>query len=302
MRILIPNGVPKEVFYPAIVKVNDPKARVAASKLTLEELVKIAKPIVDKYPDLSQNPLKQNHLNRILHDFPDFKEEKAVREKSDIVLQYYNGLIKHELKPLIEQALKSKGSGKVAQSSFGNINTLEWQHLNNNPVMISRYYYASNKAVSETAYRFGNANEGVQSNAFQHAIWNCLTIREAMYAGFTKNNAILFTRNICSDHECDANGNRQYTEHTAMDLHNNLSARSYMGNVSSGSVWPFSINVPSESDLFDAWYHAATTRNYHICNAVSYITSMYSWEFLYGGARGNMGDKLYYIWPVPSGC
>lgn len=294
------------------MKRADARARAAASSFSLEELASITEPIVDKYPDLSQNPLKTDDLERILHDFPDFKEEKSVREHSDIVLQYYNGLIKNELSSAIEQALKTKGGGRLASGSFGRINSLEWQHLTNNPVMISKYNYASQKAEYEAGVRFGatsswppysgGAGDGGRGNAFQHAVWNCLIIREAMYASYSKNNAILFTRNITSDHECDDNGNRVYENNEAMDLHNNLSARSWFGNNSSGSVWPFVMNVPSEADIFSAWEHAANNRNFHICTPATTLTAMFSWDFLYGVDRADMGDKLYFFMPLLPGC
>ena len=301
-RVLIPTGISKEVFYPTIVKQGDPNARAAARKLSLSELAEITRPILAKYPDLSSNPLKTGHLKRILHDFPDFKNEQTVREKADVILQYYNGLIKSELKLAIEEALKRKGSGRVANGSFGNINSLEWQHLNNNPIMIPAYQWASQRALAETSARFGTVDEGLRGNAFQHAVWNCLIIREAMYRSYSKNNAILFTRNITSDHECNDDGSRKYGNNEAMDLHNNLSARSWFGNNSSGSVWPFSINCPSEADIYSAWYHAATNRNFHICNPATTITAMFSWDFLYGEARADMGDKLYFFMPILPGC
>lgn len=310
-RIRIPAGITKDVFYPTPVSKNNANARIASSKLTLDELVSIAKPIVEKYPDLRSNPLQKDQLKRILHDFPGFKGEQSVREKSDVVVQYYNGLIKAELQPAIESALKRKNGGRVTQSAFGSINSLEWQHLYNNASMISSYAYASQKAMAEAGARFGTtgsssysgaAGDGERGNSFQHAVWNCLIIREAMYKGYSKNNAILFTRNITSDHECDNNGNRQFNNHTAMDLHNNLSARSWFGNNSYGSVWPFSMNVPSEADIFSAWEHASTYRNFQVCNPATTLTSMFSWDFLYGEARAEMGDRLYFFLPLLPGC
>lgn len=299
-RVRIPVGVPKEVFYPTLVKQGNPNARAIVNKLSLPELDKIAKPILAKYPDLSQNPLNVSHLKRILRDFPDFKSEQSVREKSDVVLQYYNGLVKVELKAAIDEALKGKKGGRVAASM--DMNQLEWQHLYDNPTMIPSYQSASESAIAETLSRFSTTADDIRANAFQHAIWNCLIIRAAMYRGYTKNNAILFTRNITSDHECNDDGSRKYGNKEAMDLHNNLSARSWFGNNSSGSVWPFSVNCPSEADIYSAWYHAATNRNFHICNPAITLTAMFSWDFLYGEARADMGDKLYFFEPILSGC
>lgn len=262
---------------------------------------------MDKYPDLGSNPLKPHDLKRILHDFPDFNDERSVREKSDVVLQYYNGLMKTEIKPAIQQALKTKGGRKGARIrspfNFGQINSLEWEHLLTNISMIPGYSYASNEAVRQTSARFGTTADGERANAFQHAVWNCLIVREAFYyRGFSKNNAILFTRNITSDHECDDNGNRQYGNNEAMDLHNNLSARSWYSNNMSGGVWPFSVQCPSEGDIFSAWEHAANNRNFHICNPATTITSIFDWGFLYGTPTANMGDRLYFYLPVLQGC
>lgn len=159
--------------------------------------------------------------------------------------------------------------------------------------MISRYAYASNKAISETSARYGTTADGVLANSFQHAFWSSIIIREAMYVSYSKNNAILFTRDITSDHECDSSGNRQYTSHTAMDLYNNMQSRSWFGNNSSGSVWPF-LNVPSESYISDIFYNMT---RYKICNAVVNIPAMYNWNFLYGEARGLAGDELFFISP-----
>jgi hypothetical protein len=306
-RVLIPSNVPMSAFDYTTVYGSNSNARVATpKKISLEELANIVKPYVDKHPDLSYNPIRKNDLEKIFHDFPDIKSEQEVREKSDIVILYYNGLMKVEIKPAVEKAEKAKSGGRVGASSFGSINSFEWNHLYNNASMISRYYYASTRAQEETVYRFPNPDrlDGFIGNSFQHAIWNCLIIREAMLVGYTKNNAILFTRNITSDHEYGDTGQRVLEELEAMDLHNNLSARSWFNNNSSGSVWPFVMNVPSESNIYDAWYHASTNRNFVICNAAVSIPNLFSggWDFLYGTATANMGDRLYHIYPVPPGC
>lgn len=285
---------------------SNSNARAATPKrISLKELTDIVKPYVDKYPNLSYNPIRESDLKRIFHDFPDIRSEQEIREKSDIVILYYNGLMKVEIEPAVEKAEKTKSGGRISASSFGSINSLEWNHLYNNPSMISRYYYASTKAIDETVYRFSGTDreDGQIGNSFQHAIWNCLIIREAMLIGYSKNNATLFTRNITSDHEYDDNGQRKYGDLEAMDLHNNLSARSWFNNNSSGSVWPFFMNVPSESNIFSAWYHASTNRNFVICNAAVSIPNLFSgWDFLYGTATADMGDRLYHIFPTPPGC
>lgn len=304
-RVLIPVDVPDSAFYNTLIQGPNKGARVAVKNtLSLDELVDVLKPYVDKYPDLSQNPLRKADLKQIFHDFPDVKDEKGVREKSDLVVQYYNGLIKTYAKPEIEKAVKRKAGGRQAarKAGFGDLNPLEQQDLITNALMAGQYRIASRTATSETLSRFGTDADGVRANAFKHAIWNCLIARAALFVGYSKNNAILFTRNITSDHECDENGVRRYSNDEAMDLHNNLSARSWFGNNSSGSVWPFYINAPSEADIFDAWYHAATTRNFHICNPATTITAMFSWDFLYGTDRSDMGDKLYFYQPILPGC
>ncbi|GAB3753693.1 hypothetical protein GCM10028817_19450 [Spirosoma pomorum] len=290
-----------------MVKQSNANGRVAT--LSLEELAEVAKPIVEKYPDLSQNPLKSAHLNRIIHDFPDFKDEKSVRENSDVVVRYYNGLMKNELKPATEERLKG---GAGARIGFGSLNDLEWQHLQNNASMISRYAYASTKAMSESSARYGSApgaggssgaQDGYPGNAFQHAVWSCLIIREAMMIGYSKNQAIYFTRNITSDHECDNNGNRLYSNHTAMDLHNNLSARSWFNAHYGGGVWPVSLNIPSEGDIFNYWQESEQIRSFSVCNAAITLPAQFGgWEYLYGTAVGLMHNRLYYILPVPAGC
>ena len=107
-----------------------------------------------------------NSFKRILHDFPDFKDEQAVREKSNVVVLYYNGLIKAELRSLIEKAVQNKAGARL-QTPIGNgydrfrrVTPLEWQHLSNNPLMISRHEYANSKAVSETISYFGPDTRG----------------------------------------------------------------------------------------------------------------------------------------------
>lgn len=303
-RVRLRSSIDKSVLYPTPITYNSQARAGARINLTLDEYADIVQHYVEKYPDLSQNPLKKNHLNKIMHDFPDIKTEAQIREKSDIIVQFYNGLLKVEVLPIIEKASKAKAGGRVASSPFGQLNPLEEQHLANNLSMVTRYRYASLKAISEREARYGVDldSDGKRSNSFQHAVWNCLIIREALYQGYSKTNAILFTRNITSDHECDMSGNRQYTEHTAMDLHNNLSARSFMGNHTSPSVWPFAINCPSEADIFNAWYNASFNQSYHVCSPIASLIPLYSWEFLYGTDRANLGDKLYFFLPLPGGC
>ncbi len=307
---MIPHNVPVEAFNSSFTYAQSAGARSAAPKnISLDDLANLVKPYVDKYPDLSYNPLREKDLKKIFHDFPDIKSEQGVREKSDVIILYYNGLLKIDIKPAVEKAEKAKSGGRLMASSisFGSINSLEWANLYGNITMIGSYRYASTRAVDETIYRFSedDRRDGYLGNSFQHAVWNCLIVREAMLKGYSKNNAILFTRNITSDHEHDGNGQRVYRDLEAMDLHNNLSARSWFDNNSSGSFWPFALRVPTESSIYDAWYHASTNRNFVICNGAVSIPALFppnGWDFLYGTATANMGDRLYHIYPVPPGC
>lgn len=69
VRVLVPEGITTKTFYPDAVKPSDPNARAAANVLTLDDLTRIAKPIVEKYPDLGSYPLQPNHLEEFYVTF-----------------------------------------------------------------------------------------------------------------------------------------------------------------------------------------------------------------------------------------
>jgi hypothetical protein len=216
--------------------------------LSLKETVDIIAPFRSKYPDLSiDKDLDNKDVKRILKDFPSIKTVHDIREKSDIVLTYYNALLKAETLPLLIEAATKKKKLR-STSSMSDMNPYESSIVWNHPLWALQYFQASQAALSLFSY----FTDGTSGNATQHSTWNCFIIKGVINVGGSKNNAINYARETTSAHEWNSEGtDKLYSSHTAMDLHNNRAGRTWMEKNTGWVFWGFR-RIPTEGEIINA--------------------------------------------------
>jgi hypothetical protein len=134
------------------------------------------------------------------------------------------------------------------------------------------------------SYFGGATGKQDQINAFLHSTWNALSIRYILKgAPSSEDQAIDFTQDGTSKHEQDNSGNQIRNDQSAMDLFNNMAARSWMKDETKWGVGPLR-KMPSTEDIVNTMASKA--------NASSLSTRA---QILapHGGDTDNVWNKLY---------
>jgi hypothetical protein len=273
-KVMIDSSFPKALFnqsqeefdkyYTALKANSDAREAGGEGNWTYNEINSLLSPYTKKYPNLSwEKEISETDLRRIYNDFPEVNNAEQVREKAGVIFDYYETLCKNEiLRDLIayERSRPAK-NGRIAGISPGTLTEPEKNVLLNHPLKAPSYANAANDALSFTDLIYGNHLEldGKKGNAFQHSTWNALIIRYVLKeTPCSEDDAISFARQGTSAHEKNNAGEQQKTENSAMDLHNNMSARQWMRNQTKWGIGPFR-SMPNVSDILNKMQERANS-------------------------------------------
>ncbi|GGH48299.1 DUF6973 domain-containing protein [Dyadobacter endophyticus] len=262
-KAIIPSNFPKELlsqsqeefdrYFQGISKKSSLRTASDETNLTYESLLEILKRHTSSIPDVSyEKDFSEQDLKRIFVDFPEIKTAEDANSKKEIIYDYYQTLIKPDL---IEDVITFE-SNNVNKRTLGGISpeTLtvpERNHLIANPGYGQHYSFAAQESNHWTVVVYQRDADNESNNAFKHAIWNALSIRYILKgAPASENQAVDFTQDGTSKHEQDDNGNQIRTDASAMDLFNNMAARTWMKEETSWGIGPFR-SMPSFEDIIN---------------------------------------------------
>lgn len=277
-----------EEFLAYLNSFTNSNARLATNSLTLslQETVEIIDKYKSKYPDLSwEKDLSKQDVKRIFKDFQSITSEDEIREKSDLILSFYNGLLKIEVLPELINTAKNKKKTRSINVSIGDMNPYESSIVWNHPVWASSYFAAGQQALNAAGY----ATDGTKMNAVQHSTWNCFIIKKVILSGGSKSSAVTYARETTSAHEWNSEGtSKLYSDHTAMDLHNNMTGRTWMDENTSWGVL-FLRKMPSDNAII-SWMTDRANEAGNWQNTTNIL-----------GFHSNSWDKMYNdnLWSYP---
>lgn len=226
--------------------------RSSDESITYEELNSIISPLTKKYPDVSINKeVSKADQARIYNDFPNISSVEQIREKSHIILAYYEALLKEEAVPAVVAYKKNKVKSGLRTSGIGDplgvLYPYEETVIMNNPRLVPGYTSATILAKL-MGDRYGSANVGQRGDALRHGAWNCLIIRNSIILGASRDNATEYAQKGTTAHEITCANCYIYDHDVAMDLFNNISARSWMRSEIGWGVGPVR-DMPTESRI-----------------------------------------------------
>jgi hypothetical protein len=257
-----------------------------------------------KYPNriFAKETLDDNVFSRLKKDFPQIKTQKEAIDKSEIIAAYYDGLLRNDLL----RELKNYKPGNKRTSYFDGFNPpmgWGWIAILYPATTLVVGIHANNATNFSNSYPGGGHVDGTPSNAFRHSVWNALSVANMREMGYSKNNALAYTRDLTSAYEAVAvvpwyaastlpSGPLSFlgdlaiiqtrSTPTSMDLSNNLVGRTYV--YQNMGFWPW--QVPSMPTI----YSELLNKSYAIGSAstLSSILGTYNsntndaWNILYG--------------------
>lgn len=272
------------------------------SAISSEELMTIVTPVVNKYPDVSwEKEISDKDLKRIYKDFKSIKTLDEIREKSEVIVNYYDALIKEEVIPQIieyKKVKKNKGARVTWDplDPFDRMNIYEQSVALNHPRYSTGYVTAGGQATAASSLAgLGNNDIPTKANAMRHAAWNCFGIRNVILLGSSEGTAVNYLRECTSAHEMDDAGNRILTSDAAMDLHNNMVGRTWMAD-ETGWGFAWARKMPSEPRIANTMQiRAERAIQYDDSNVSGIISRQGGWDVLYNNNTGSDTELVYII-------
>jgi hypothetical protein len=274
-KVVIPANFPKELldhsqasfdrYYETVSGSSNSRSFSEGINITYEELLPILIKHNAKFPTItSEEGILEKDLKRIFSDFPTIETHKEANDKRVIIYEYYQTLCKRDVVLDVIQLENATGkNGRITELSPGSLTTPEKNHLLLNPGFAQWYIQAANDVKSLTQTFYGNQDQGNKGNAFKHSTWNALTIRYILKGSpASENQAIDFTQDGTSKHEQLDNGDQIHDKYTAMDLHNNMSAREWMENETKWGIGPLR-SMPSVDDIINTMLSRANSSAMH---------------------------------------
>jgi hypothetical protein len=300
-KVLISATFPKELFnqstqdfeayYNKLSGSDNTRNSGEKKIISLDELHEVLRNSLKKYPQVNfDQDISETDLKQIYKDFPGITTKEQALSKIELIFEYYNTLCKNDVANAVVKIENfTNANGRVNGPSPDNLSTPERNHLLSNPVYAVNYTQAAKDAMQfESMYAisyFGGATgKQDQINAFLHSTWNALSIRYILKgAPSSEDQAIDFTQDGTSKHEQDNSGNQIRNDQSAMDLFNNMAARSWMKDETKWGVGPLR-KMPSTEDIVNTMASKA--------NASSLSTRA---QILapHGGDTDNVWNKLY---------
>ncbi len=168
----------------------------------------------------------------------------------------------------------------------------------NHPRYVPGYTIAASKA-KDIGDKYADASEGKKGDAIRHSTWNCLIIRNVIILGASKNTGARYAMECTTAHEKSPTGDYLYGHNIAMDLHNNLAARTWMeSEIGWGVGW--ARDMPIESRIENTMrIRAGRARKFNTPNYLNEIVIsdgvVNNWGVLYGAiTKGGYGELVYY--------
>lgn len=229
LKVSLPQGIPKEVldwneadfqkkFYTSV-----PSGRLGNQKevkYDLEEFVKFASPVVNKYPNRA-NIKKMEMIEMIKKDFG--FSEKDFDKNLNTILEYYQKIVAYELLKILPQFNPSPKITKNAKVAgyIGVLNSCEFWLVfwNSNKMSAVQLASAFANLRSSQDYPATWGTDGV-GNAFRHSFWTAMLMDVLSVQGYPTYEAHAFAFAFTTAHECEENGSLA----SKMDLHNNAVA------------------------------------------------------------------------------
>jgi hypothetical protein len=216
--------------------------------LTLPELIDVIEPYKRKYPDLNiEKDITERDLEIIYRDFPSIHSVDEIREKSDIIGDFYQAILRSEVIPVIVQETEKRGTrnARTTGYDFGQLGPHEQMVISQNPNWVQAYGTAAG-----TAHITVGGSDDTKTNAKKHSSWNALIIRFVILVGASKENAIEYAKKGTSAHEKTVFGEQIHSPQAAMDLSNNKAGRTWM---SQQTGWGFlgARKMPTEAQIFN---------------------------------------------------
>lgn len=263
----------KEIMQFAVAEVqkSSANARTSAedfiSKIPGTTIMEILQKEAGKYPklDFSKEQLEEGMLERITKDFPDIKTQKEAIDKSEIIAQYYDKLLRDDLikglKKIHLEGLRPNGIQELSlPGGFAWIAVIY-------PITANTVWNNKGLADIMTDIFMGGNVDGTQSNAFRHAVWNAFSVSGMRETGFSRNSSLEDVKNVTSAYESVHVGpswaagsfsgyvsflgdlviEQSRAENNAMDLNNNLVGRTFMYN--NMGFWPWQKPTTEEISL-----------------------------------------------------
>lgn len=281
---------------------GDSRARTSNPEvLTNEEMFSILQEEIKKYPKLSyEEKISENDLKRIFKDIPSITNSAQAQAKIEVIFEYYETLMKYSVTNKVATLAKSKKlkNARINSPSDG-LSPLEQDFISSAPVRGFYYMLAGNKATNNTEQRFPiNGEDNQRGNAFKHSAWNALAIRYIIIETPTsEDNAISFVRTGTSLHEYDIITSEQVKDdRAAMDLHNNMSGRTWMKDETRWGIGPLR-RMPNDNRIMDYMEQRANSApkdNLSIILAI-HGGGETAWNRLYNDAVGPYYDLVYIL-------
>jgi hypothetical protein len=255
---MIPSNFPRELFnqslddyrayFHSLTSKNTARNNGEFATISYEDFNSIVVPHIKNYPDLSwEKEISDKDLGRIFKDFPELTTVEQVRERSEIVSAFYETFVKRDIIPDIAAFLeKAERGGRTTSGDVTYTSKPEMEYLLLHPVRAS--FYTAAGIMAKTTFV---GADGTKTNAKQHAVWNCFAIRQIILgAAVSEDNALAFVRTATSHHELHNDWTQNTSHNTAMDLHNNMSAREWMKNETKWGIGPMR-KMPTDAQIID---------------------------------------------------
>lgn len=301
-QVKIPMGFPvalltqsPEEFELYCAQILQPKnARGEGFNLSYHMLGDLISKHKQKYPIIESNmELADSTYKRILQDIPNIGTKQQTLDKISIVYDFYNVLLKNDILSELEIGRFDIGRGRTQGGSPGTMTDAESLVLLGNPGYAQHYIAAAQDVSNLETPIFGTNLDDQKNNAWKHASWNALTIRYILKGSpASENQAIDFTQDGTSAHEKELTGNNQiHNIKSAMDLHNNMSARVWMEKETKWGIGPFR-KMPSFDDIVNEMFNKANSGAFYNSTADP-VGSYNAIINAHGGDNSTTWNNLY---------
>jgi hypothetical protein len=247
-----------EEYFANLMKTNN-SARIFEEKdlgISMKELADFFEKQSEKYPQFDMQKMEIKRFNILKKDFPDIKTEDDAFFISGKIVEFYDVLLRKDLKENLE-FLKNKSRKLKVSDAYDNGNAMEKNYFAMHPQAGGAVVWASSNGDQWCYEKFG-ASANIQGNnnlnAYRHAIWAMASVSRMLATGMPKNDALGKTRDFLTLHEMvylgHTNGVKpsalpntllilhaqwglSQTNPNAMDLSNNAIGRSLIENQAS---------------------------------------------------------------------
>lgn len=282
-KVVIPATFPKELFnqsaedfeayFNKLSGFDNTRSAGEKKVISRNELHEVLKRNIKKYPQVNfDQDISETDLKRIYRDIPGITSKEQAKAKIEIIFEYYNTLCKNDVANEVVNIEKA-ANGRVNGPSPSNLSTPERNHLLSNPGYAIHYTQAAQDAehfesIYAVAHFGGLTYKQDQINAFLHSTWNALSIRYILKgAPSSEDQAVDFTQDGTAKHEMDNSGNQIRDKFSAMDLFNNMSARSWMKEETKWGIGPFR-SMPSVEDILNHMTAEANASSVHTMDQI----------------------------------